>query len=277
MSTAYHKIAQPYRIQKRLALNQSFKAIQRSAGGIDRLLYITFGGQDLYDTLDLLGVFDLTQTSVRVISFEQDPDVVRLARTCPVYQTLSRVKSVDVRVVFAAFPDGAEQLRKFRTPTPCIYFLDYTGTFRKKDADTIHHLLETGLLREGDFLLITSCLSPRIVNQATFMESYKGTFELFYPGFKVDAAFRVRNHVDLLTAVAFSEFERSSSNAGKRQVISGELLKKFKYADSHVAMGLWLYRLGASTSSRRLRDEPFDEFPHAFAVQYRKDLPEIFD
>jgi len=244
---------------------------------IDPLLYVTFGGQDLYDTLDLLGVFDLTQTSVKVISFEQDPDVVRLARTCAVYQTLARVKSVDVRVVFAAFPDGAEQLRKFRTPTPFIYFLDYTGTFRKKDGDTIHHLLETGLLREGDFLLITSCLSPRIVNQATFMEGYKSTFELFYRDSKVDAAFRIRNHVDLLIAVALSEFERSSSNAGKRQVISGELLKKFRYADSQVAMGLWLYRLGTSASSRRLQDQKFDEFPHAFAAQQRKGLPEIFD
>lgn len=273
----YHNIRQPYRIQKRLALNQCFKAIQQREGIIDPLVYVTFGGQDLYDIMDLLAVFDVTKTRLRIVSYEQDRTIADRARECPVVETLSKVKSVDLRIVFAGFPDGVELLHQFRSNSPFIYFLDYIGTFRRRDAETIHDLLASDLIRRGDYLLITSCLSPRIVKQQNFMAPYQSTFEHFFRQRDLDAPFMIRNHVDLLLALALSQFERTSARAGHRQRVIGNLLRKFKYADSHVPMGLWLYHLESSTSHQAIADRAFDEFPHAFSAVRRKEVPNIFD
>jgi hypothetical protein len=280
VSNLYHSsIAQPYRIQKRLALNQCFRAIREQTGGLSTLVYVTFGGQDLYDTMDLLAVFDLTQTRMRIVSYERDGAIARQARACPVFQALSRIPSLDVRVISATFPNGVDLLQKFRANTTFVYFLDYTGTFGKADSRYIHELLTLGLIREEDFLLITSCLSPRIVHQSGFMSRYASSFQLFFQRTSIDTSFKARNHVDLLLAMALSDFERSSEVMGQRRRMHAELLRKYKYADSQSAMGLWLYRIQIATTSKAIPDRDFDEFPHAFATakKRRRNVPKIFE
>src|SRR5438552_18222678 len=122
--------------------------------------------------MDLLAVFDLTATELVIFSYEGDSDIATKATRCPVFRALQRIGSIKVRVVPKTFPDGMEILETFRDEGAMIYFLDYFGTFGVRDARTIGFLLESRLLRDRDYLLITSCLTPRVVHQPNFMSIY---------------------------------------------------------------------------------------------------------
>ena len=273
----YHEtVAQPYRIQKRLALNQCFRVIRQGLNDPEHIVYVTFGGADLYDTMDLLGVFDLTRTEINVISYEHTPSIARAARKCPVYKAVSKISSIRIQIVPKRFPADLKIIRKARPEGPFIYFLDYTGTFSHADSRIIYLLLDQHLLMEGDHLMITSCLAPRVVNQERFMSKHIPSFQLLFQRREIDAPFKLRNHVDLLLALALSEFERTSAARGARQQLRAKLLCKYKYADAS-PIGLWLYRLEAGRPTIRMPDIEFEEFPHAFGMPSKGVVPSIFD
>lgn len=281
VSELYHEVPQPFRIQKRLVLNQCFKRVKEDAGVIDRLAYVTFGGEDLYDVMDLVSVFDIRNHEFSIISYEQNKDRAIRSRSCPVASTLSRVETVNIEIVPSEFPENLRPLFKIRQSRRFVYFLDYTGNFARRQADTLTTLLNSTLLREDDFLLITSCLSPRIVHQSRFMITFKPSFKLFYgTAVTIDQEFKARNHVDLLVEMTMSRHERGSMEMQQRSRISANLLRKFKYRDSKAPMGLWLYRMESKKERLALlNDAPFEEFPHAFKkVEEREvDVPNIFD
>ena len=56
MTATYGDVLQPYRIQKRLALNQCFRLIRKDFGLPQKFAYVTFGGEDLYDAMDLVPI-----------------------------------------------------------------------------------------------------------------------------------------------------------------------------------------------------------------------------
>lgn len=275
----YHGgLRQPYRIQKRLVLNQCFKSILASDTVKQTLNYVTFGGEDLYDVMDLVSVFDIRQLELRVLSYEENDSVAVKSRTCPVAANLSRIDTVSVEIVSSPFGDNYRPIRALRSQGSFIYFLDDTRTFRELHAEVLLELLRSELLREGDYLLITSCLTPRVVNQPRFMRRYEGTYRTFFgPRTSVDQEFKVRNHVDLFVAMTFSRYQ--GIQTGGRRFLRVTLMRKFKYNDTRAVMGLWLYRL-ESTGDRTfaLRDTDFEEFPHAFVrVPDEEGIPNIFD
>ena len=103
----YHGgLQQPYRIQKRLVLNQCFKSILASDTVDQTLNYVTFGGEDLYDVMDLVSVFDIRHLELRVLSYEENDSVAVKSRTCPVAANLSRIDTVSVEIVSSSFGDN---------------------------------------------------------------------------------------------------------------------------------------------------------------------------
>jgi hypothetical protein len=276
----YHGFDPPYRIQKRLVLNQCFRCIRDSGGMPDSITYVTFGGRDLYDVMDLVAVFDLRGHKMNVVSYEEDAEVAGEARLSAVATTLSQMATVSIDIVPSAFFDNSKPLRTHRSTGPFIYFLDDTRTFRERQAATLVELLRARLLRTGDWLLITSCLTPRVVNQERFMTKHDGTFRLFYgQPLALKNDFRVRNHVDLLVALSLSRYVSLSSVTENRA--HATLMRKFKYRDTRATMGLWLFRVEAFQGRAvRLEDCVFEEFPVAFEKvpqEPRPDVPNIFD
>jgi hypothetical protein len=275
----YHGgLQQPYRIQKRLALNQCFKSIHSSETVEETLNYVTFGGEDLYDVMDLVSVFDIRHLELRILSYEANDTVAVKSRTCPVAANLSRIDTVSVEIVSSPFGDNHRPIRSLRSKGSFIYFLDDTRTFSEPHAEILLELLRSELLLDGDYLLITSCLTPRVVNQPRFMHRYEGTYRTFFgPHPVVDQEFKVRNHVDLFVAQTFSRFQ--GVRPGARSFLRASLLRKFKYNDTRAVMGLWLFQLRSRVDRTfALQDVDFEEFPHAFVrVPEEEDIPNIFD
>src|SRR5438445_13715083 len=111
----YHALPQPFRIQKRLVLNQSFKSIKAQWRTGDTINYVTFGGEHLYDVMDLVSVFDIREQHLNVVSYEEHGGVAGRSRTCAVATTLSKVPTISVEIVPTAFFDNARRLRQLRT------------------------------------------------------------------------------------------------------------------------------------------------------------------
>ena len=273
----YHEYPQPYRIQKRLVLNQCFKSIQLDDQHTKTINYVTFGGEDLYDLMDFVSVFDLRYHTLNIVSYEEHEDVAKRSRTCAVAVTLSKVSTVSIEIVPTVFCENASPLWPLRTSGTFIYFLDDTKTFGVRQADTLLELLRASLLRDGDWLLITSCLTPRVVHQPRFMSQYESTFKLFYgPQTTVNMEFKVRNHVDLLVALMFSQYQPVETDAHGR--LRAMLLRKFRYRDTRTSMGLWLYHIGTTNPNTGLGEQQFEEFPHASEkIEIVEDVPNIFD
>jgi hypothetical protein len=275
----YHEgLQQPFRIQKRLVLNQCFKSILDVGSVAGTLNYVTFGGEDLYDVMDLVSVFDVRHLELHVLSYEENEAVAVKSRICPVASNLSKIYTVSVEIVPTAFFENARPLRSLRPRGNFIYFLDDTRTFREPQAEVLFELLRAELLLEGDFILITSCLTPRVVHQPRFMRRYEGTYRMFFgSGASGDQEFKVRNHVDLFVARTFSRYQ--GVRATGRNFLRATLMRKFKYNDTRAVMGLWLYRLESSGDrSFALQDVDFEQFPHAFVrVPVEEDIPNIFD
>jgi hypothetical protein len=276
----YHSVPQASRIQKRLVLNQCFKSVGEIVGRLDSLVYVTFGGAELYDVMDLVAVFDVRRQRLAIISYEQDGAVVESSQRCPVASTLSQIETVRVIIVPTAFFDQAAPLHELRATGRFIYFLDDTRPFSAIQANKLGELLRADLLRAGDFLLITSCITPRVMHQPKFMADQVETFKLFFgPNCKPDRDFKVRNHVDLLLALTLSKHDRIVSLVGSTlSRLRATLLRKFKYRDTRAAMGLWLFEIGKATlRSVRIADKEFEEFPISFAHRPEEEIPDIFD
>jgi hypothetical protein len=272
---SYHALPQQFRIQKRLVLNQSFKSIKSQWRPGDTINYVTFGGEHLYDLMDLVSVFDIREQRLNVVSFEEDHGVAARSRTCAVATTLSKVPTISIEIVPAVFSDNVRRLRQLRTQGPFIYFLDDTKTFREHQANNIVELLQAALLRQGDWLLVTSSL--RVVYQSRFMNKYNATFRTYFGArTSVTREFRARNHVDLLVAHTFSSYRPAGVVQGAP--LRATLLRKYKYRDTS-GMGLWLFRIdAASRYSSLLADMSFEEFPHAFEhVPEKLKVPDIFE
>lgn len=267
MSETYHdSIEQPYRIQKRLSLNQCFRRIRADGIDLSSLVYVTFGGKELYDVMDLLAVFNLRDfNSLNVISYELHQPTAEHARSCFVTQALNQVTRVRVKVYDKAFPARLDYLAGLRTGKRFVYYLDYTGTFKRAQAGTIRILLESQLLRAGDYFLITSCLSPRYVGQDAFLAEQTTALKLYYGSAQtIDKEFKVRNHVDFLVNQVFIGYERIARATANGVALSPTLLCKFRYQDTRAPMGLWLYRVDQAPSPTSLTDSTFDDFPEAF-------------
>ena len=273
----YHDLPQPYRIQKRLALNQCFRLIHATGAIGDSLVYVTFGGEDLYDAMDLVGVFNVREYGLRIVWYEHSPDTAEKSTECPVATTLSRVSSIEVEIIAVPFPSIVEPLTTRREFGPFIYFLDYTGTFRENEENVLQGLCDAGLVRAGDFLMITSGLTARVTHNPPLMRKYDTSFRFWFKGAKLTDDFRERNHVDLFVSRALS---RSLTHIGRAGVggLSPTLLGKYRYRDSRLPMGLWLYRMdGAARRVQILRDVKFDDFPTAFEKAEKPAVPYIFD
>src|SRR4051812_42226643 len=102
-TASYHELPQPFRIQKRLVLNQCFKSIQSQWHPGDTINYVTFGGEHLYDVMDLVGVFDIRDQHLNVVSYEENGEVAAKSRTCSVAATLSKVPTISVEIVPTVF------------------------------------------------------------------------------------------------------------------------------------------------------------------------------
>ncbi len=274
----YHGLSQPFRIQKRLVLNQCFRKIS-SVGFPTNVNYVTFGGEDLYDIMDLLSVFDVLKHKFRIISYEEDQMVAKRAQVCPVGASLAKIPTISVQVVPTAFFDNAAPLHAVRNSGRFIYFLDDTKTFREPQADVVLSLLASGLLCEADWLLITSCLTPRVVRQTGFMRRFEDTFRLFYKKSDgVDLEFRIRNHVDLLLALTFSRHQAMEPDI--RSQLRPSLVAKYKYRDTRSEMGLWLFRIDAGGPITALADKSFERFLEEIDQLFKEKeaaVPNIFD
>jgi len=278
----YHSVHQSSRVQKRLVLNQCFRTIYEDFGAADNVVYVTFGGEDLFDVLDFVSVFDIRRFRLNVISYEQDHEIAQKSQSCPIASTLSQIETVRVIIVPTPFFDVATPLYELRENSRFIYFLDDTKPFSRHQASKIEDLTREGLLRHGDFMLITSCITPRIMHQKSYMDQYIESFKMFFGSDAViDRDFKVRNHVELLSSLVFSGHDKYAAvDPSKHEKLRANTLRKFRYSDTQAAMGLWLFGIRRGTSrSVRLYDKYFEEFPFAFTQQkgFLLDIPDIFD
>lgn len=278
---SYHSQPQFQRIQKRLVLNQAFRDVHVALQQVATINYVTYGGLELADALDLVSVFDVRRHRINIISYEEDDEVAERSRKCAVAATLSKINTIKIDIVPTAFLNVVEPLTNVRPEGPAIYFLDDTRTFGVTQTASLTSLLTQRLLTHGDWLLITSCLTPRVVHQGGFMREHETTFQLY---FALDRApqreFKVRNHVDLLVRKTFSGFERVGRSFGDGQHLLPVLVRKFRYRDTRAAMGLWLYRIDRSRRpTTRCEDVNFEEFPVAFqqVSEAAPRVPNIFD
>ncbi|BDU70858.1 hypothetical protein [Mesoterricola silvestris] len=275
MSNQYHDTLQPpYRIQKRLVLNQCFRSVKKQLKpGADLISYVTFGGAELYDLMDLLAVFDLRKRKFLAFSFELEEDLAQKANNCVVAKALRLTKRVHISVIQGDFAIDFGKLGERQAGQNFIFFLDYTECFAQRHQGAIESLLKFNLLRAGDFLIITSCLVPRVMHQPTFMEDKLNLFSDYFHVDEgdIDTQFKVRNHVDLLVGQAFL---RNTGGVHASEKLSPALIEKYKYRDTNVPMGLWAFAVQkVEREITGLNDHPFDEFPWIPAPEAEETLP----
>ena len=285
MPSAYDDVIEPpYRIQKRLVLNQCFKTILQDLGKQPPVFtYVTFGGKQLYDLLDLISVFDIQKSKIYVKSYEVEPDVAKAARSCPVSRTLGKMSSVFIEIVPNALQENTlTPLIKAAVHRPFLYFLDYLNPFGLSYQSELIALIRARCLRPGDYLMITSNLTPRVMyhTRRPFMESHVGAFRTYFGlgGGAISPKFRERNHVDLLVGQACSIIARESSPG---PYIDSRLLDKYRYRDSRTPMGVWIYRIEKTLRpATRLKDVPFKDYPWPLSVTEKAALapaePDLF-
>jgi len=97
------------------------------------------------------------------------------------------------------------------------------------------------------------------------MERYRAAFGIYYGGVNVNRDFKVRNHVDLLVATAFSRHQRKL-RGGERPVdvatpAGANLCTVIPRQPWDSGCFVLIRRAGAA---RALTDSQFEEFPHAF-------------
>lgn len=284
MPSKYHDIEPPYRIQKRLVLNRCFKTVLEHLGQQPReFTYITFGGRELYDVLDLVGVFDVQKSKIHVKSYEQLPEIADAAKNCPVSKTLGKLSTIFIQIVPNALQETTlGPLIKGGAKRPFLYFLDYLNPFGLSHQATLLALVRARCLRAGDFLMITSNLTPRVIYQTRrpFMQNQVAAFRTYFGlgGAPVPPKFRERNHVDLLVGQACSIIAGESTPG---PYIDCSLMGKYRYRDT-TPMGVWIYEVKqAQRMATRLRDVDFRDYPWPLAITEKAALapsePQLFD
>lgn len=285
MASAYDDVVEPpYRIQKRLVLNQCFKAILADLGTQPpAITYVTFGGRQLYDLLDLVNVFDIQKSKIFVKSYEVEPEVAEGARTCVVSKTLGKMKSISIDIVPNALQETTlTPLIRVAKHRPFFYFLDYLTPYGLSSQADLIALIRGRCLRAGDYLMITSNLTPRVMynSRRPFMENQVSAFRTYFGlgGATVPPNFRERNHVDLLIGQACSIIA-SESKPGP--YVDCRLIGKFRYKDT-TRMGVWVYRVEkAARVAVHLKDIPFVDYPWPLAVTEQaglvSDEPQLFE
>lgn len=277
----YHSVPQAARIQKRLALNQCFRTMREACGRSDSLTYVTFGGEEMHDVMDFLAVFDVKDHRLSIVSYEEDSAVATKSSTCPVATTLSQIETVSITVVSSPFFDQPSPLHQARDLGRFIYFLDDTKPFGALQAEKVEELLRSALLRDADFLLITSCITPRIMHQASFLQDHLEEFHSYFGNDAVvDRDFKVRNHVDMHLGRVFSAHDKFADiSDGQLLRLRPVLLRKLRYRDTRAAMGLWLYKIQRATKrSVTIADVDFERFPISFSYKPEQEegIPDLF-
>jgi hypothetical protein len=284
MPSAYDDVIEPpYRIQKRLVLNQCFKAILGDLATQPSVFtYVTFGGKQLYDLLDLVGVFDIQKSKIHVKSYEELPDVAKAATTCPVSKTLGKMATISIDIVPNALHETTlTPLVKGSVNRPFLYFLDYLNPYGLSHQATLLALIRARCLRAGDYLMITSNLTPRVMNNSRrpFMENQLSAFRTYFglAGAPVPPKFRERNHVDLLVGQACSIIAGESTPG---PYIDSRLLGKYRYRDT-TPMGVWIYKIEkALRVATRLKDVQFRDYPWPISLTEKAELlpaePQLF-
>jgi hypothetical protein len=214
------------------------------------------------DLLDLACVFDVRKFQIDVLSFESNRERARKAGHSIVVRTLARVPSVQIRIVHGTLAESIDRIRSIRPARPLIYFLDYTGIFMRAKAADVIALLDARLIQAGDFLLVTSNLTPRFVRQASFMAEVGEELQLLFGAAATEPEFRERNHVDYYLTEAFD---------GARRGIYPLRLARLRYKDTNTPMGVWLFQIETGHLHYRWPDDAFEEFPIAFAAEPKED------
>lgn len=257
MSETYHKLPQSSRIQKRLALNHLFKLVESEIPtSVTRLGYITFGGAELGDLLDMALVFDVTAYEISCVTYEKEKKQARAAAASPVAKTLNRIETVSVRVVRGDINSSFSHIKDVRPRALCIYFLDYTKVVTDADVDVVTHLVDENLLREGDYLLVTSSLTPRVTRQQTRLQRNRDLLQEHLGRSSFDEDFVERNFVDLHVSRSFRRTYQKSTRC--------DCVKKIRYRDTS-AMGTWLFRVTGGTQPWTWPDMDFFDFPRNFS------------
>jgi len=259
----YHESGETLRVRKRLVLNECFRLIRDNCGSINRFTYITLGGQHLRDVLDLVNVFSIREYRISIFSYEKNHAHASITEKSDVGRVLSLFDGITVNTIQGQFPCKQELLVGVRHQGPFLYFLDYTKTFSEHKAEEVASLADYDLLRPGDYLLITCCVSPRIVHQRRFMAQYRACFRRYFSHKPINRDFRIRNHVELLLERALSRQRRTAKHTNPSR-IRVDTLTKYRYRDTMITMGLWLMQVRLrSKGKRKLRDKAFTDFPES--------------
>lgn len=257
----YHEseLKPPERVQKRVVLHQAYKIICSEIRNDSTVLYITFGGSGLWDVLDLLVSLDPKRFAVDAFSYEQDRTLFNEANDSPVYRQLNRLGSVNIELVRGWFPNAYLETDFMRSNAQtAIYYLDWKEVFAARHAEDIAEIFKFNLINSGDYLLITSCLNERVVNQSKFLEEKKKFFEKYYgdssPGL------RQQNFVELLINLRLRQKDIWVGMEQSVEHKSLELLAKFVYRDTS-KMGLWVFRIYDS-------EQPGEAIPKSEFIDY---------
>jgi hypothetical protein len=272
----FHKTPPTYRIAKRLVLNQCFRKISKETNYGPKIEYITLGGEHVYDLMDLLAVMSVRDYTFSVVSFEKDSIVAKKAQASPVCQTLNKINTVQIKIVHADFPSSGNYLNN-KSRGDRIFFLDYTKTFNKDRASDIKRLLLNTSVKNGDCVMITSGLSPRIVRQKTYLREEEMRFGFLFPGEDFSADAKESCHVELHLDCALGQYQ-SEKSVEKNGYFCAVLIEKMRYNDTGTPMGVWIFQLKHVTNGAVVKSRiSFTDFPHDFQADgIVEQVPDIF-
>jgi hypothetical protein len=163
--------------------------------------------------------------------------------------------------------DSLDPVENAQNKRPFIFFLDFFTPFSELNQSVVYSLLTSGCLRPGDYLMVTSSLTQRVLHQQNFMNRFVSDFRHYFglADGQVTTEFKVRNHVDLLIAQAV--MHSAKGNDGEPHV-NANLMAKYKYQDTRTPMGVWLYKLEQVTAvPSKLTDMKFMEYPWPISLE----------
>ena len=234
------------RVQKRVVLHQSFKAIKEKLSDQKKILYLTFGGSGLWDVLDFVIALNPIETEIKVLSFETDARIVNEARMSKVYRELNQLSTVSIEVCKGRFPDDFFGIHRHREDyDACVIYLDWKDVFKMKHAQDVSDLLGQEVITKNDFIIITSSMTERVTNAPDFGYRHEPLFKRYYG--ESDSEVRRELFVETLLT---SKLRRKETWVGfEREVApkSVDLLCKYLYKDTS-RMGLWLFQVYGSKS-----------------------------
>ena len=234
-------LAPAERVQKRVVLHQVYRRICPEINKDFNVLYFTFGGAGLWDVLDLLVALDPQKFAINAYSYEQKLSLIKEASGSHVFKQLNRLTTVNIELVNGSFPEVYLDSGFKRTSAQtAIYFLDWKDVFSNRYADDIAEVIKHNLVCEGDFIVITSSLNERVINQESFQELNNKIFEQYYG--ECSPEIRRRNFVELLINRRIRKKDIWVGMEERVKPKSLQLLAKYVYRDSS-RMGVWLFKV----------------------------------